>query len=389
MNHEARHEVLVLGGGPAGAAAACRLARQGIPTLLLERDTAPRHKVCGEFISVEAQKYLGELGLDFQALGAARIGKIRVVAGSGTVEADLPFEGFGLTRRVLDEALLHKAEAGGASVRRGVVVRSVVPNGPAFEVRLRAEPGLQARTVFLATGKYDLNERKRPLGASGSDLIGFKTYFMLSPPQLAKLRGRIEIVLFDGGYAGLQCVEGGLVNLCLLVNRTVFEAIGRSWARLLEHLMRESLHLRQRLGAADAILEKPLTIANVPYGFVHRPGPAETKGLYRLGDQMGVIPSFCGDGIAIALHTARMAVDSYADGREAAAEYHARAGADISGPIRLACGLYHLSRLRVGRRALLTACRLYPGILGVLATRTRMPEPAGAAQVDTRLCTAE
>src|SRR3546814_6034100 len=62
-------EVLVLGGGLAGASAALELAQARIPVRLLERETGPRHKVCGEFLSVEAQRDLQRLGLDPAALG--------------------------------------------------------------------------------------------------------------------------------------------------------------------------------------------------------------------------------------------------------------------------------------------------------------------------------
>ena len=374
MSTFAQPDAVVVGGGPAGASVACLLARQGRPVVLLERDAEPRHKICGEFISVEARRDLARLGIRVEALGGSPIGKLRLMSGRAMVETALPFEGIGLTRRALDEALLREAEASGASVRRGAAVRSIVPEGAALSIRLRGDQPLEARAVFLATGKHDLAGLKRPIGSSGSDLVGFKMYFKLQPSERRELEGWIEIVLFDGGYAGLQCVEGGMVNLCLLVKRSAFDATGRSWSGLLERLQQATPHLRQRLRGAETLLSKPLTIANVPYGFVHRPIAAEPMGLFRLGDQMGVIPSFCGDGIAIALHTARLAASVYAEHGPAASTYHARARGDVQGPIRLASGLYALSQAPLGRRVLVAACGLYPGVLASVAAKTRVPD---------------
>ena len=82
-----QEEIVVVGGGPAGAAAACRLARAGRLPLLLERDTGPRHAICGEFLSVEAQAYLADLGVDARALGGAPIRSLRLVEGAWVAEA--------------------------------------------------------------------------------------------------------------------------------------------------------------------------------------------------------------------------------------------------------------------------------------------------------------
>ena len=112
MNDVRKEEIVIVGGGLAGASAACILADAGCPTLLIERDAEPRHKVCGEFLSIEAQTYLADLGLDLDRLGASRISRIRLAHGRSTTEADLPFLARGLSRRILDEALLRQANPG-------------------------------------------------------------------------------------------------------------------------------------------------------------------------------------------------------------------------------------------------------------------------------------
>ncbi|HEY8381774.1 MAG TPA: FAD-dependent monooxygenase [Microvirga sp.] len=367
-------EIVVVGGGPAGASAACLLAAAGRRPLVIERETEPRHKICGEFLSVEAQGYLAALGIDPRALGGAEIDRVRLVAGARVAEAPLPFRGVGLSRRVLDEALLLRAEAVGAQVIRGVVAREIEAEEGGLRVDLGRDGAIAAATVFHASGKHDLRNPKRP--REGCDLIGFKTYFALRPRERAALEGIIEVILFEGGYAGFQLVEEGQANLCLLVRQSAYEAVGRSFEALLARLMAECPELARRLADATPLLDKPLAIAQVPYGFVYAPEPGAPEGLFRLGDQMGVIPSFSGDGMSIALHTARLAAGTYLRRGNAAGRYHAEARRDIERQIRLASNLYAVSRSPLGQQALVLACRTVPAALRLMAAWTRVPDAA-------------
>ena len=352
---------VIVGGGVAGAAAACRMARAGQPVLLLEREREAAHKVCGEFISGEAVAEVAALGVDLSACGAVPIRGMRLVHRGRVAEARLPFAAASLSRFVLDEALLRRAAALGAEVHRGVRVRSAV----AGEVQTD-KGGLAAPTLLLATGKHDLRGLPRVPRTAPAPLIGFKLHLRLRPAQQAALAGHVEIILFDGGYAGLQMVEGGVANLCLLVDRSRYDA---DWPALLAALEREDSHLAQRLDGARAAWERPLTIFRVPYGFVHA-GP-EQRGLFRLGDQAAVIPSFCGDGMAIALHSARLASQAVLAGHAAAA-YHRALRRDAGPPVRLAQRAYRLTRSPAVRSLVVAAAQRWPELLRTAARRTRV-----------------
>lgn len=349
-------QIVIAGGGLAGAAAACALARAGVPVTVLERSTGPSDKICGEFLSHEAQHYLQRLGIDLLDLGGHVITRVRLVRGADVVQSDLPFRGLGLSRRVLDEALLDHAAALGAEVRRGETVACLAP-----EMR------------FLATGKHDLRTARRALSAPPEPLVGFKTYLRLTPAQTKALSGTVEVMLFDHGYAGLQRVEGGRANLCLLVHRAYLAEVGGTWAALLAALRRASRHLWTRLLGAEELLARPLTIAHVPYGFIHKPTPGET--VYRLGDQACVIPSFTGDGMSMTLHSAALAVRCHCSG-VAPEAYHRRLARDVGGPIRRAGAFYRLGRWNAGQGALMRILGLWPGLLGMAAAATRVPRPA-------------
>ena len=361
-------EVVIVGGGLAGGAAAAILAQADARPLLLERETEPRDKICGEFLSIEAQAHLGAIGLDVGRLGGAPISGVRLIAGRRSVESPLPFVALGLTRRRLDEALLIHAERLGAKVERGVAVRGVRPG----ELHI-ARGSLAAPTILLASGKHDVRGARRDSVSTLQGMIGFKSYFRLSRPMRAALEGFVEIILFDGGYAGLQLVEGGVGNLCLLVGRGRFEAAGRTWPALLADLAREP-HLAMRLADAEELSARPLTISDVPYGFVHR-SDGEPAGLFRLGDQAAVIPSFSGDGMSIALHSAKLAAQAVLRGRDAPS-YHARLRADVGRQVALATWFQRRVETWPGRHVAVFGLSLMPGILGHLAAWTRVSELA-------------
>ncbi len=352
--------ILVAGGGLAGAAAAIRLARAGQCVTLVERTTGPAHKICGEFLSREALADLAALGIDPLALGAHPITHLRVVRGAATARVRLPFRGLGLSRYRLDEAMLDRAAASGAEIRRGETFRL---------------DGHGTHTLFLATGKHDVRGIPRRHSASAERLVGFKSYFRLSPSQQRALAGHIELLMFPDGYAGLQLVEDGLANLCLLVDRARLDHSGGAWPALLASLQQDSGHLADRLADATEQLERPLAIARTPFGFVHRPGRADPARIFRLGDQAAVIPALTGDGMSIALHSAALASRIHLAGGDAAL-YHRTLHRDVAGQVRRATALYAAGTRPAGQRLLMAAAALLPASIRLLTTLTRVKQGA-------------
>ena len=369
-------DAVVVGAGLAGSAVACRLARAGLAPLMLERDPQPRHAVCGEFLSIEAQAELARLGVNLDRYGASRITALRLVHGAGVAEADLPFMGRGLSRKVLDEVLRREAVRAGAHLVRGAPVRSLTTGPAGIGLDAGGLGEIRARTLFLASGKHDIRGAKRLHGRARDDFIAFKTHFALTARQRAALDGVVELVLFGGGYAGLQLVEDGRANLCLLVTRSRFDRAGRSWEGLLAALCGEAPTLAERLEGASALLDRPLAVYQIPYGFLHRPRPSDAQGLFRLGDQVGVIPSLTGDGMAIALHSARLAASFYLAKRHASSDFHRQIRSDIGRQIRLAGAVQTASRWRGGQRALVKACQAFPALARRVALWTRIPTAA-------------
>jgi flavin-dependent dehydrogenase len=358
---------LVIGGGPAGAMVALRLAAAGRNVVLIEKESGLHHKVCGEFLSREAVDYLHQAGIDPLELGANVISNLRLSAGNRLIAAPLPFHALSLSRRILDGALLARVEENGCQIQHGTAVETLTPDVDHWIASLSNGDSLRASNVFLATGKHDLRGLPRSVGKQ-SDLVGFKMHWQLAPAQLRILRDCMELYLFPGGYGGLSLIEGDVANLCLVVRRSTLRRLG-GWHDLLASIHRGNRHLRQILEGAAALWQRPLAISPIPYGYLVR----ESAGVWCVGDQAAVIPSFTGDGISIALHSAALAAQMFLGGGKPA-DYNRILGAQLTRSMTLAASLSRAVVTAAGRAAAIAALTIAPNAMRWVAASTRIPQ---------------
>lgn len=367
-------EVLILGGGVAGCAAAIALARKGRSVTLIEREPTPRHKVCGEFLSGEALEDLHALGIDVASLGAVPLNYVRLAAARRAAEAPLPFPAASLTRKALDTALIAEAIAAGVNMKRGRSVQSLSrTTGKLWQAKLDDDTTYEAPDAFLATGKHDLRGHSRP--KDPHQWVAFKMYYRLSAAQTTDLADASELTLYAGGYGGIQPVEDGIANFCCVVQRRYFARAGLRWEGLLAKMQQDCPHLAMRLSGAEPLLDKPITITHIPYGYLRR---ITEEGLYCIGDQAAVIPSFTGDGISIALHTARRAAAAYL-AEEPAPVFQPKLRSAMLPQMRLAEFAADGLNNRLARAVLPFGLKVWPGAMRVTAKLTRVTQPGAAA----------
>jgi flavin-dependent dehydrogenase len=135
-------------------------------------------------------------------------------------------------------------------------------------------------------------------------------------------------------------------------------------------MQRDCPHLAMRLAGAEPLLAKPIAITHIPYGYIRR---TTENGLYCIGDQAAVIPSFTGDGISIALHTARGAVAAYLAAAPAPL-YQAELRSALLAQMRLA-GFAADGLNNLLSRAVLPLClRVWPGVMRLTASLTRISQ---------------
>jgi len=355
-------EAIVLGGGVAGAAAALTLARHGRRVLLVEREAAPREKVCGEFLGADAIALLARLGLDAAGLGAVPLRRARIAHRRRVAEIPLPFAAWGLPRRVLDEALLGAAATAGAVVLRGRAAQGAVPaTSGGWHLRLAGGAVLRAPHLVLATGKHELRGLPR---AADAGALGLKLHLRLrTPPE------GVVLLACRGGYAGLQPTADGCANLCAALRPAAAGEAARDAASLIAHVAEGSDLAALLLAGAEPAQRRPIAVARIPYGFLHRDRAAAAEGLWRVGDQFAVIPSFSGDGIAMALAGGIEAARAIAGDGDVTA-FHAAWRRRLGPPMRLA-GLV-AGLLGRSPAAMVAAAACLPGAARLVARRTRV-----------------
>ncbi|THD36176.1 MAG: FAD-binding monooxygenase [Sphingomonas sp.] len=359
-----RTPALIVGGGPAGAAAALLLARARAPHLLIERSRETGDALCGGFLSWRTLETLERIGIRRGALNRDDIRRLRLFAGRHKAEAWLPRPALAVSRWRLDTLLLGHAISAGAAVERGVAVRSAEDR----IVRLADEGEIAADALFLATGKHDLRGLARPVALTDDPMLGLRVRLGPSEALDRLVGGTIELHLFDRGYAGLARQEDGTVNCCMAVHRSRLSETGSPDA-LLDVLGRESPRLGERLAwrARGATID---AVANVPYGW----RAADTSpGLFRLGDQSACIPSLAGEGMGIAIESGLRAATAYLrGGPDASIAYQQRLTADLVRPFAVAGAIRRAAETPAWASVLAWAVRLAPSLAGIAAHLTRI-----------------
>lgn len=353
---------LILGAGPAGCAAAIVLAGAGARPLLIDRDELPGDALCGGFLSWRTAARLERLGIDIAALGAQRVTHLALFAGKQQAELPLPDVGHGLSRRALDTALRARALELGAELAIDRIRRI---DGTTLIGQRQDWAG---DSLFLASGKHDVQGMGRP--REGHDpALGLRLRVTPDDALRARLAGRIELHLFDGGYTGIVLQEDGSANIAMALRKSLLAEAGGDPRALLARLAAAHPVLGERLAAAAP--HAPVdTIGAVPYGWIAR---HTAPGLFRLGDQAAVIPSLAGEGIAIALASGISSAEAWLErGAAAASDFQHAFARSARRPLAMAGLLRTMAERPVGSALLTSLARGSPWLLRLAARLTRL-----------------
>lgn len=361
------HDAIVVGAGPAGAAAAIGLVGAGARTLLLERARETGDALCGGFLSWQSLARIEALGIDRTALGGQRVTSVRLFAGRRHSETRLPAEAMGVSRRRLDGALQAAALAAGAGLERGVHAAALDDGG----VQTRDGARLTAPSIFLAVGKHGFRGYARePATWQRADPVLGLRLRLPAHPALDRLVGEaVELHLFDRGYAGLVRQEDGSGNLCLAVHRSRLDEAGGDPVGLLRAIGNALDPLGERLANAD--WSRPVdAIGHVPYGW----RTADTApGLFKLGDQAGVIPSLVGEGMGLAFASAEAAVTAWRHGGAAAAPaFQRQLAARTARPFAVADLIWRAGERPVSATPMTMIASLFPPLVRMASQATRI-----------------
>lgn len=349
------YDVVIVGAGPAGTSAGLRLARSGARVALFERRKFPRHKLCGEFLSPECLPHFRVLGVEtdiddarparitetvFYTVGGRRMTVPSGWFGGGASSSDHPAAAIGISRREMDARLLKRAATIGVRVHEETRVTQLIQtaDGAIGGVRFERADGsvgeARARVTIDATGRARVLTRILARMAERSavapfdpqptpgraHLVAFKAHFVGArglvidklPTHLeaadAGHASRCEIYFYEGGYGGLNRVEGEVDNLCFIVRADAVRGAGGDGDRIMRDVVCRNERARGALAAAERVTEWTTT-ALESFG---RRRPAPAPGLLAAGDAAAFIDPFTGSGMLMALEGGQIAAETIA-----------------------------------------------------------------------------
>jgi len=288
-------DLAIIGGGPAGTAAAITAARSGRRVFLLERGRLPRQRVCGEFVSSESLDLLAGLVRENKLLSRSpRIAQARLFFDGKTVSAPIDPPAASITRYDLDAALWQAAKDAHVRAELDTTVERITGEGP-FSLSTSAGE-FCAHALIDASGRWS-NLRSRPSNGnsnSGIKWLGLKAHYSEPDPAAS-----VDLYFFEGGYCGVQPVtlagDGNIrINVCAMVRSDV--------ARNLPEVFAAYPALRERASHWQLLME-PVSTSPLLFG---EPEPVRGNTLLA-GDAAGFVDPFVGDGISLALRSGALA----------------------------------------------------------------------------------
>jgi len=292
-------DILIIGGGLAGLISAIHLQKAGFQVTLIERNEFPNHKVCGEYISNEVLPYLQWLDLNIEELKPNLINQLQLTTIKGkSITTKLPLGGFGISRYELDYFLYQQLVKHGIHFLKDTVT-NINFNNNKFTVVTLLGKELIATQVIGAYGKRSAIDIKlnRAFIQKKSPFLAIKGHYKGS-----FLKGLVAIHNFKGGYCGVSKIENDKINICYLANYETFKKY-KSIKTYQENVLYRNKNLERIFEESTPLFEEPLVISQLFFGEKQ----IIENHVLMIGDSAGLIHPLCGNGMAMAIHSAKIA----------------------------------------------------------------------------------
>lgn len=291
-------EITIIGGGLAGLTAGIHLSKIGFQVTIFEKNSFPKHKVCGEYISNEVLPYLIFLDLDIKSLNPTNISKLQFSTTYGkSINTNLPLGGFGISRYVLDKYLYQKAISNGCKIIQENV-ESVDFIADEFTIATSEKTILKSKIVIGAFGKRSNIDQKlnRNFIQQKSPWLAVKAhYYGVFNSNLVGLHN------FIGGYCGVSKVENNIINICYLADYKTFKQY-KNIDEYQNKIVSKNPFLKEILEKSTLLFDKPLSISQISF----EEKKAIENHIIMIGDTAGLIHPLCGNGMAMAIHSAKI-----------------------------------------------------------------------------------
>ena len=291
-------EIAIIGGGLAGLTAGLHLGNAGFDIQIFEKNTYPKHKVCGEYISNEILPYWTKLNIDPFKWGAVPISNFEFTTATGQpLSVELPLGGFGISRYTLDFNLAAEAKKAGIKFVNAQV-ESLKFKEKVFEIKTLSGEVYFSDLVIGSFGKrsnLDISLSRKFINKK-TPWLGVKGHYKANIPK-----DTVSLHNFRGGYCGISSVENDEVNVCYLTHLNAFKNEG-NLKGFQKNILEQNPNLKSFFAEAEPIFDKPLTISQISF---ESKKPVENH-ILMCGDSAGLIHPLCGNGMAMAIVGAKI-----------------------------------------------------------------------------------
>ena len=308
-------DIAIVGGGLAGLATSIELARKGYSVIVLEKEKYPFHKVCGEYVSMESWNYLNSLGLDLAGLHLPQIDTLQLTAPNGN-ELITPLQsgGFGISRYMLDHLMAKEAIANGVVLIENAKVNNIEFKDQ-FEISYESGNGTRNNlfsTICCASyGKrsnLDVKWKRSFLNRKDSKRDNYVAVkYHVHHNQEKNIIGLHH---FKDGYAGISAIENDLYCFCYMTRSEQLKQSNNQINELETTILSANSHLKKIIHTIKKEDGFPITISQIRFD----PKTSVENHVLMLGDAAGTIAPLCGNGMSMALHSAKLVspiIDSF------------------------------------------------------------------------------
>ena len=296
MLEDKKYQAIIIGGGLAGLSLAILLAKDNRNVLLIEKSNYPRHKVCGEYISLESWDFIKRLGIPLSKMNLPIIELLKISAENGLqLESRLDLGGFGISRYLLEDLLYKRAIEVGATVMCNSKFINYEKNDNIFLVETSSGT-FETEILCGAFGKY----APRPFYKKNTEKhnwVGVKYHVNYDHPK-----DQIALHNFEGGYCGMSKIEDDKSCLCYIVKQEMLVSMGNDIRKLEKEVLCRNPYLEEIFDKADFLFEKPQVISNVTFD-IKKP---TFQDVFYLGDAAGTIAPLSGNGMSNAFRSAHI-----------------------------------------------------------------------------------